>query len=97
MTGTDYIIYGGVTLVVMVAFFMGRTLDQSQSNKNATWKTGSITGKTLFQCVVLGLVGGPLVYIMKGGQDDLLFCIGCMAAAPLIVDLLRPTVTIHKD
>ena len=55
------------------------------------WKTGCIGRKTIIQSVVLGLVGGPIIYALKGGQEELWFCVVCMMAAPFIVDLLRPT------
>lgn len=92
-----FILYGGVAVAVFAAFILGRGLDKKHSNDHVTWKTGCIGPKTAIQAVVLGLIGGPIVYAMKGGTEDLLFCILCMAAAPFVVDLLKPTVTLHNE
>lgn len=93
---TALIVYGGLAVAILGAFVIGRSLDKQQSNSQATWKTGCIGVKTFFQSVVLGLVGGPIVWLLKGGHEDLPICILGMAAAPFLVDLLRPTVTLHE-
>lgn len=91
------ILYLIVGVTVFVAWILGRSLDQKQSNNKATWKTGVVGFKTIQQSVILGLVAGPIVYFIKGGTEELWFCIACMMAAPFIVDMLRPTVTFHHD
>lgn len=50
-----------------------------------------ITIRTLQQSVVLGIVGGLIVWALGLGGGNLLWCCFAMAAAPLLVDLLRPT------
>lgn len=94
---TAAIVYGGLLFAIGGAYVIGRSLDKTQSNSQVTWKTGCIGMKTVIQSVVLGLVGGPIVYFLKGGKDELLLCILAMMAAPFVVDLLRPTVQINSN
>jgi hypothetical protein len=89
-----YLIIG---FTVFVAVMMGRSLDQRQSNEHQTWKTGVVGWKTIQQSIILGLIGGPLVWLLKGRAEELWFCVICMMAAPLIVDVLRPQVTLHTN
>lgn len=88
----EFIVYGGLVFAFLGAFVIGRMLDGVQSNNRVTWKTGVIGRKTIFQSVVLGCVAGPILYFYKGGSEALWFCMLCMAAAPFVVDLLKPTV-----
>ena len=94
---TAAIVYIGLAVAIFGAYFIGRSLDKQQSNDRATWKTGCIGPRTVFQSVVLGAVLGPAVYFLKGGQENLLVCVGGMMLAPFLVDLLSPTVTIHGN
>lgn len=91
------VLYLIVALVVFVAWMLGRSLDERHSTQNVTWKTGVLGWKTVQQSVIIGLVGGPLVWLLKGGKEELWFCIICMMAAPFIVDMLRPQVTLHNN
>lgn len=91
------LLYLIVAATVFVAWMLGRSLDQKQSTQNVTWKTGVISWKTVQQSVILGLILGPAVYFLKGGKEELWFCIMCMMAAPFIVDMLRPQVTLHNN
>lgn len=53
-----------------------------------------ITNRTWFQGIVLGLVAGPICYLIfpdKHGLGDFAWCCIAMFAAPFIVDFLRPT------
>lgn len=59
------VLYLIVALVVFVAWMLGRSLDQQHSTENVTWKTGVVGNKTVFQAIVLGLVGGPIVWCLK--------------------------------
>ena len=49
--------------------------------------------RTLVQSVVLGLAGGPLVWLLLGPHtaSQLCWSIVAMAVAPPLVDALRPT------
>lgn len=94
---SEAIIYGGLFIAIATAFFLGRSLDRRQSNNHAVWKTGCIGMNTVFQSAVLGLLLGPLVYLVKGGKEEMWWCVLSMAAAPFVVDLLRPTVTIRTE
>ena len=94
---TAAIVYGGVLFTIVATYFIGRALDKDQSTAHATWKTGCIGLKTVIQSVVLGCIGGPIVYLFKGGKEELWFCVVAMMAAPFLVDLLRPTVTVHSE
>jgi hypothetical protein len=91
------LLYLIVGIVVFVTVMMGRALDERQSTGTVTWKTGVVGWKTLQQSIILGLIGGPLVWLLKGGSEELWFCVICMMAAPLIVDVLRPQVTLHDN
>lgn len=88
----EYVVYGGLAVAILGAFIIGHTLDGVQSNSRSKWKTGCIGRRTVIQSVVLGLVAGPIVYLLKGGSEQLWWCILCMAVAPFLVDFLRPTV-----
>lgn len=96
MTTTHVIVYVGLFVAIFGAFLIGRSLDKQHSNGHVTWKTGCIGQKTFIQSVVLGVVAGPVVYLIKGGKEELWFCVLAMMAAPFIVDLLRPTVTVSS-
>ena len=96
MTTSHYLVYGGLAVAVLGALLIGKSLDRQQSTGNITWKTGCVGRKTIFQAIILGLVGGPVIFLMKGGKDELWFCVLCMMVAPFLVDLLRPTVTINE-
>jgi hypothetical protein len=52
-----------------------------------------LTRKTLIQSVVLGLVGGPIVWLYAGPHtlEHFGWCVIGMALAPPLVDLIRPT------
>jgi hypothetical protein len=50
----------------------------------------SLSPNSFFQSAVLGALGGPIVFGLMGGS--LLWSIGGMALAPLVVDLLKPTI-----
>jgi len=91
------ILYLIIAAVVFTTVMLGRSMDKQQSNDRQTWKTGVVSWKTVQQSVILGLIAGPVVYFIKGGSEELWFCIICMMAAPFIVDLMRPTVTLHND
>jgi len=91
------VLYLIIAAVVFFTVMIGRSLDQRQSNDKVTWKTGVVGWKTVQQSVILGLIAGPIVWLIKGGSEELWFCIICMMAAPFIVDLMRPTVTFHND
>lgn len=97
MTTTAIIVYGGMLFAFVMAFLIGRSLDKQQSNENMTMKTGCIGMKTVIQSVVLACIAGPLVYLIKGRSEDLWWCVLAMAAAPFVVDFLRPTITIHRQ
>lgn len=88
----EFIVYGGLVFAFLGAFVIGRMLDKQHSTSTTKWKTGAIGRKTVFQSVVLGVIAGPILYFCKGGSEALWFCMLCMAAAPFIVDLLKPTV-----
>jgi hypothetical protein len=96
MTETAIIVYGGILFAFVIAFLIGRSLDKQQSNENVTVKTGCIGMKTVIQSVILACIVGPIVYLIKGRSEDLWFCVLAMAAAPFVVDLIRPTVTLHS-
>jgi hypothetical protein len=90
-------VYLVIAAVVVTTFFIGRSLDKQQSNDQQTWKTRVVGWKTIQQSIILGLIGGPLIWLLKGGTEALWLCIVCMMAAPFIVDMLRPQVTLHDN
>jgi small-conductance mechanosensitive channel len=97
MTSTHYLVYGALIFLVLATRFLGGCLDEYQSNGTVTWKTGCIGRRTFIQSVVLGLFAGPAIYLLKGGKEELWWCVVAMMAAPFIVDALRPTVTIDRE
>jgi len=52
-----------------------------------------ITKRTLFQSVVLGLIGGPLIWLIEGEWTLFAIVWDCCAMflAPILVDGIRPT------
>lgn len=90
---TEIILYGGIVIAAILAFSVGKTLDRQQSSDGVAWEAGCINRSTVMQSFALGILLGPIVYLIKS-DGSLLYCVLCMMVASFLVDLLRPpTVT----